>query len=361
MIAKERVQKALKHEKVDRVPIYMWFHPATRKQLSSLLEIPQAYVEIAMANDVQQTWVNNNYVFEHVDLNDDELFSDPWGIKWEKQGYFNQISNYPLENSSYKQILQYTFPTNITGALIDRMIPIIARREDYFIGCDVSPCAFAMYARLRGMENALIDIALQPSVARNMLEKCIEFASTLAQEAIDRYSLDWLWTGDDVASGKNMLFKPEFWRENIKPGLKKLFSIGKSNNLWVAYHCCGAMRNIIPDLIEIGMDVLNPIQSTCPGMNPLELKKEFGSQIAFMGGLDTQNLLPSASFKEVKRATEKLILDMTLDGGGFILAGTHTVPPETPIENIFAVYETIGIQKEEIFDNAATIRKSHCQ
>jgi uroporphyrinogen decarboxylase len=116
------------------------------------------------------------------------------------------------------------------------------------------------------------------------------------------------------------------------------------------------LRPIIPDLIEIGMDVLNPVQANCPGMDPLELKREFGAHLAFMGGVDTQELLPRGSASEVRRATARLLEGMTLDGGGYILAASHTISPETPDENIFAMYEAAGIGKAEIFDRAAAIR-----
>jgi uroporphyrinogen decarboxylase len=132
--------------------------------------------------------------------------------------------------------------------------------------------------------------------------------------------------------------------------------VGKSKDIWIAHHCCGALRPIIPDLVEIGLNVLNPIQAGCPGMDPLELKREFGDVLSFMGGVDTQNLLLVASAKEVQKKTEKLIQGMTAGGGGYILAASHTIPPETPDQNIFALYEAAGIGREEIFDRAADIR-----
>ena len=124
----------------------------------------------------------------------------------------------------------------------------------------------------------------------------------------------------------------------------------------MAYHCCGALRPIIGDLVEIGLDVLNPVQCNCPGMDALELKREFGSRIAFMGGVDTQYLLPNGTPAEVRRATRQLLDGMTADGGGYILAASHTISPETPDENIFAMYEVAGITRQEIHDRAASIR-----
>jgi uroporphyrinogen-III decarboxylase len=148
------------------------------------------------------------------------------------------------------------------------------------------------------------------------------------------------------------------------------FAVGKAHGLPVAYHCCGGLRPIIGDLIEIGMDVLNPVQGNCPGMDPLELKAEFGAHLAFMGGVDTQDLLPNGTVAEVRRATRRLLDGMTAatgswatswatsgsGAGGYILAASHTIPPETPDENIFALYDEAGITREEIYDRAAMIR-----
>ena len=153
-----------------------------------------------------------------------------------------------------------------------------------------------------------------------------------------------------------MIVSPRQWRLLIGPELARIIAAGKSHGLPVAYHSCGAIREIIPDLIGMGLDVLNPIQSNCPGMSPPDLKREFGASLTFMGGVDTQELLPRGTRTEVFAATRALIEAMTVDGGGYILAASHSVPPETPLENIFAMYEAAGVTREQIEDNAADIR-----
>lgn len=154
------------------------------------------------------------------------------------------------------------------------------------------------------------------------------------------------------------MLSPEIWRQTVKPLLKQNAEVGKRHDIYVAFHSCGAIRPIIADLIEIGVDVLNPIQCNCPGMNPLDLKREFGQELAFMGGVDTQGVLPNGTADQVRKATAELLEGMTTHGGGYILAASHTVPPETPDENIFAMYHEAGISKEEIFDRAADLRKN---
>ena len=360
MKPKQRVDAALRRKPVDRLPVFMWFHPDTTAKLAQLLELPAVRIGEAMGNDVLQTWVNNNYAMEGiVHARDGEGHRDFWGIRWEKQGAFNQPVEFPLASASAEEMLRYRFPTDKIDFLLGLMHPLIDRAEDYFIGCDVSPCAFEMYWRLRGLEEALVDIAGRPHLAATMLERCAGFARTLSERACRELPLDWLWTGDDVAGQQGMILSPGTWRALIKPLLAEIFAVGKRAGLWIAYHCCGALRPIIPDLIEIGLDVLNPVQAGCPGMDPLELKREFGDRLCFMGGVDTQQLLPFGSESEVRLAITDLIEGMTADGGGYILAASHTVPPETPEGNIFAMYEAAGISREEIFDRAADLRADH--
>ncbi len=357
MTPKQRVHAALRRQPADRVPVFMWFHPQTARHLGQLLGIPASAVGAAMGDDVRMTWVNNNWAMEGiVHEKDGESHVDPWGVRWVKEGAFNQPVGFPLADASREQMLSYEFPRGKADFLLHLMDPLLAQKEQFFIGCDVSPCVFEMYWRLRGLENAILDIAMDQDLTRAMFRKCADFALLLSRRACAELPIDWLWCGDDVAGQSSMVMSPATWRELIKPLMAEIFSVGRSHGLWVANHCCGALRPIIPDLVEIGLDVLNPVQAGCPGMDPLELKREFGGVLSFMGGVDTQNLLPFGSASEVRRQTEKLIQGMTAGGGGYILAASHTIPPETPDENIFALYEVAGIRREEILDRAADIR-----
>jgi uroporphyrinogen decarboxylase len=281
---------------------------------------------------------------------------DFWGVEWVKIGPFNQIRRSPLQDACREEILGYEYPYDCVDRLLANMEPIVARAKEFYIGCDVSPCLFEMVCRLRGMENAILDLAADPELAEAMLERAETFARHIAEAACERFALDWLWTGDDVGGQRAMIMSPQCWRERIRPRLARIFDVGKSRGLWVAYHSCGAIRPILPDLVEMGLDVLNPVQCNCPGMDPIELKKEFGQELAFMGGVDTQGVLPNGTADEVRRETARLLEEMTVGGGGYILAASHAVPPETPIENIYAMYEAAGVSREEILDHAADIR-----
>ncbi len=357
MTQRERVRRALRREPVDRVPIFLWFHPDTARRLSAALALPPHLLPDALGDDVRQTWVGNNHAMEGiVHEREGETHTDDWGIRWVRAGGFNQVQFSPLLGASEEEVRRYSFPHRRIPSLVQNMDPLVGREGNCFLGCDVSPTLFEVICRIRGMEQAILDLAENPALAEDLLEKAAVFACALADAACSRYSLDWLWTGDDVAGQRGLMMSPVTWRALIGPRLARIAAVGKQHHLPVAYHCCGAMRTIIPDLIEMGIDVLNPIQSNCPGMEARMLKRDFGSRLTFMGGLDTIELIPRGTAQEVFRETRRLIEDMTADGGGYILAASHTVPPETPMENIFALYEAAGETRENIFDRAATLR-----
>ncbi len=357
MTSRERVRRALARKPVDRVPVFMWFHPVTARRLAARLEIPASRLAEAMGDDVRQTWVHNNHAMEGVvHEHDGESHTDDWGITWVKEGAFNQAAAFPLANVSREEILDYRFPWDKIDALVELMAPVVASRADYFIGVDVSPCVFEMFNRLRGMEAALLDLVADQELARTMLDRCGDFAVALSEKSCARFDVDWLWTGDDVAGQDSMMMSPALWQDLVRPPLQRVVDVGRAQGLPIAYHCCGALRPIIGDLIEMGITVLNPIQFGCPGMEAKSLKEEFGATLSFMGGVDTHDLLPNGTVSSVQRATAQLIETMTSDGGGYILAASHTVPPETPDENIFAMYAEAGISQTEILDRAADIR-----
>jgi uroporphyrinogen decarboxylase len=341
----------------DRVPIWLWFHPETSRRLAAALAIPPPSVADALGDDIRQTWVGNNHAMEGiVHDREGEGHTDPWGIRWVRQGAFNQVERSPLADAGEEEIQGYEFPYGHTDELLSSMDAILGSPERRFVGCDISPCLLELMFRVRGMEPALLDLAASPETSRAFLKKAADFSIHLADEACARFPLDWLWTGDDVGSQRAMIISPQRWRDMIGPQLARIFSAGKARGVWVAYHSCGSIRPIIPDLIAMGLDVLNPIQCNCPGMDAAELKREFGKELSFMGGLDTQHLLPEGKPEEVFRATKALIDVMTDGSGGYILAASHSVPPETPLENIFAMYEAAGVTRQQIQDNAADIR-----
>lgn len=355
MDAKTRVNAMLHRQKVDRVPIFMWFHPQTARKLAAYLKIPVTLLDEALGNDIRQRWIGNNYAMEGVALDQGEVRRDAWGIVWQREGEFNQILSSPLSEVAGEQIAAYEFPADV-DALVDNLAPLMPYAKEYFIGADISPCTFELYNRLRGMENALLDLALFPETVKQLFAKSTDFGLRLIDGAVQKYHPDWIWLGDDVGGQQNLLMNPVCWREMIKPNLAELVRRSKNHHLPVAYHSCGAVHDIIGDLIEIGVNVLNPLQCNCPGMELRQLHREFGAHLTFMGGVDTQELLPQGSAGQVYDKTKELLDIMLADNGSYILAASHTVPPETPLENIFAMYAAAGLDQSSILGKAEALR-----
>ncbi len=356
MNSRERVEKAIAHRSTDRVPVFMWFHPDTAARLAALLEIAPSDVGTAMGNDVSQGWIGNNYAMEGIVHDcDGEGHSDFWGIEWERQNGFNQIVRSPLAGVPIASLGSYRFPHDKIPDLVRVLASSVRRDGDFFSGCDVSPCVFELLNRLFGMEETMLWMAENPPEFAAFVQRLIAFNVDLAEQGCAAHRPDWLWTGDDVGGRNGMMISPEMWREQVKPGLRQIVEVGLRRHIPVAFHSCGAIRPIIPDLIEIGISVLNPIQTGCPGMDPFELKNDFGKELTFMGGVDTIDLLPNGSVNDVRDTTRALI-DHMASNGGYILAASHTVAPETPLNNIFAMYNEAGISREEIFDRAADLR-----
>ena len=145
---------------------------------------------------------------------------------------------------------------------------------------------------------------------------------------------------DDVGIQSGLMMSPEMWRKYLKPRVAEMFDLIRSFGKRVRYHSCGGVRDIIPDLIDIGLETLNPFQPLATGMEPVALKRDFGKDLTFHGGIDMQELLPNASVQQVRDETQRL-LDILNEDGGWIACSSHNLQPDTPPENIVAMYEVL--------------------
>jgi len=221
-------------------------------------------------------------------------------------------------------------------------------------------CMYLRLADLRGFEELMTDFAEEPPELQMLIDIVLKYNLRQCDIWLGKQTEKgpMFSVGDDLGMQHSLAIGPEKWRKYLKPCFMQLYQPVKQAGHYVYMHTDGMIYEIIPDLIEIGLDVLNPIQCNCVGMDPLDLKREFGSKLAFMGGVDTQGVLPQGTVNEVRAATSRLLEGMCADGGGYILAASHTIPPETPLANIFAMYEVAGISESEIHDRAASLRKN---
>jgi uroporphyrinogen decarboxylase len=342
MTPKQRVYSALERREVDRIPMSMWYHPSVYDIFQDHYGWDQDTADSMLGNDIKSVHISiNREMFRS--LAPGEVFIDDWGVSWTREGWYNQVCRNPLADSDVSSLIDYRFPDPYD----DRRYASLARlcdkyADEYFIGVDVSGSIFEPCYHIRSMENLLVDMLVDKEAVEVFFDHAAEFTMQLCLQALE-YPVDWIWLGDDVGGQEAMMISPDLWRELLKPRLASIISAVKEARpgVLLAYHSCGAIRPIIDDLIEIGVDVLNPIQPLCPGMDPLELKGKYGDKLAFMGGLDTQELLINATAEEVYSQTRNLIEGMSI-GGGYIMAASHTIQPDTPLENILAISRAVG-------------------
>jgi uroporphyrinogen decarboxylase len=194
--------------------------------------------------------------------------------------------------------------------------------------------------QLRGMEQFLADLVLSPAIPTYIMERLTEVTVEVTQRALKAGgdSLDMVYFYDDVATQNGLMISKETWRQCIRPHHARIIDVAKAHGKQVMYHCDGALRSIIPELIDMGVDLLNPIQVSAKDMDPAQLKLEFGDRLSFHGGIDIVQMLPRKGRDEVQREVLRQIA-MLGAGGGYILAGTHHLQADTPLENVLAMYD----------------------
>ncbi|MBN2216573.1 MAG: hypothetical protein JW719_04270 [Pirellulales bacterium] len=195
----------------------------------------------------------------------------------------------------------------------------------------------------RGVEQVLVDIASEDPVYLVLVEKRHRFYMAYIERILDaaRGRIDFVHCGDDFGSQRGLLISPAAFDRLFSPKKRELFDMVHVHGAKISHHCCGSSRALIPRFIDCGMDVLQTIQPQAAGMNPYELKREFGGQISLHGAVDVQGWLQRATPAEIEAEVNHL-MDEVGAGGGYILAPSHHIQPDTPLENVLAVYRTVA-------------------
>ena len=196
-----------------------------------------------------------------------------------------------------------------------------------------------------GWEELMVEMAAQPELIEEYLDKLTEYKIRVAQKCVD-LGVQVGHTGDDLGTQVAAFFSKDMFRRMLKPRYAKLFDVYKKAGIPVWMHSCGYVTELIPDLIDIGLDVLEPVQ---PCMDLNYLKREFGKDIIFYGGIDTQHILPFGTPEEVKQMAKEAIYALGR-GGGLIIAPSQEITKEVPIANIKALVETILEERERVLD-----------
>ena len=277
----------------------------------------------------------------------DNANSDFWGVPRRlvatEFGTYSEISDSPLAKAvSVAEIEEYQWPSQkwFDTSSIAGQISAANTKEPRWINYHRAGKLFEICWALRGMENLMIDMIERPEMVHAMLRNVLSFYIELGQRVIKVAGggIDMVTIGDDVGTQRGMMISPGLWREIIKPYLKEMVKAFHDLNVKVMYHSCGSILAIIPELIDIGVDVLEPIQTSAQGMDPSALKDAYGDRLCFHGGVDEQRLLPFGSPDQIRE--EVMHLASTLGrGGGYILMAAHAFQPDIPVENVLAMYE----------------------
>lgn len=358
---RERVRAALAHEEADRCPFQSTFTPEFAARLRHDLGRDTTArehnphgggntyeLEIALAEDVLLTsvgWANSYYQSDAHD------YVDEWGVGWHVAqyttpfgtGHYTEPTGHPLADTA--ALSTYRPPDPGRDELYVDAADALARFGDryYIVGVVVTTIFEAAWA-LRGLERLMMDLVVAPDVADEVLEIPFRYHLAAATRLVEM-GVDMIWLGDDIGQQSGMLFSPKHWRRFLKPRMAELIRCIKGINpaLKVAYHTDGCVYDVIPELIEIGIDVLNPIQPAA--MDPARLKRAYGSELCFWGSMDEQRTLPFGTPDDVRREVRDRIATLGA-GGGLILGPTHHVQLDTPLENFWAmVEETTGVRR----------------
>jgi uroporphyrinogen decarboxylase len=374
MKPRDRVLTALNHQEPDRVPIDLGgnqtgIHKFAYQDLLAHLGIRD---EITIMDAVQQLAKPCETLLErlHVDTRyisakAPESFKgeivqntrdgrawhdlkDEFGVVWSMPAdhpYYMDISHNPLASATLADIAKYPFPKGDEPsrfATIRQEALAIKNDTPYAVVSGISGVVYETCWYLRGLERWFMDMVEQPEFCEALLDQTLKFWLDWFRLFLDEVGdvVDVIMVGDDLAGQTGPLFRPDFYRRIVKPRQKQLVQyIHSRTPAKVWYHTCGACMTYIPDLIDNGIQILNPVQISATGMEPRWLKEKFGKEMVFWGGsIDAQRVLPRSSPEEIRRQVGEN-LQAFKPGGGYVFNNCHNIQAGVPAENIVALYD----------------------
>jgi len=367
MKPRDRVLCALNHEEPDRVPIFFGSSLPTSIHIQALQRL-QSYLGTTkpinvLSRSYQMALVDEELqILFHSDGRiiipgpapsslakeiSETAFMDEFGIAYEMRPgtIYYEMYFHPLRGKTADEIDNYPWP-DLANPLRFRGLGAKARslrRDSNFAIVGESFCSiFEACYMLRGMENWFMDLRKNLDWAHAVLRKITDLQISSAEGFLDEVgdSIDLIGMGDDLGSQNSTLISPDMYRKIIKPYHAQLIAaIKEKTKAKIVFHSDGNIYAILPDLIEIGVDLINPVQVSARLMSDTaRLKKDFGRRLSFCGGIDTQSVLPFGRPEDVRREVRRRINDLA-PGGGYICAAVHTIQPDVPPENICALFD----------------------
>ncbi|MDH7499937.1 MAG: uroporphyrinogen decarboxylase family protein [candidate division NC10 bacterium] len=367
MTHRQRVLQALRHQQPDRVPIdlagtfastitlggyerlkeYLRIEKETIV-MSKRSQVAQPHEEVLRYFDIDTRGIQPRGPAGWVDrLFPDGSYQDEWGVIRSRPpggGHF-YVSGPPFAGEpSVEDIRKHPWPDPFDPGFVEGIAGEAQRlhqETDFAVVLNL-PVGFVHQAQfLRGYEEWLTDLLLHPVFAEALMDKVLEIQRIIGERMIEAGNghFDLLFYGDDLAFQGGPMMSLELYRKMIKPRHRQLFSHLKSKaRVPLVFHSCGSVYPLLEDLIEIGVDCINPVQVSAKDMDTRRLKEEFGDRMAFWGAIDTHRVLPFGTPEEVRAEVKRRIEDLA-PGGGYILNSVHNLQPEVPPENIMAMFE----------------------
>ncbi len=273
---------------------------------------------------------------------------DIWGVKREEveagDALYWEISESPLAGcETVSDIENYDWPTpdDVEFPEIPDGLDISEWKKDKFV-LDMSfLCPFGVPWGMRGMEQFMMDLYINPEIAERIVRKVEEYTLPCLEKMLTKYPgiVDYIGCGDDYGTQNALLLSPDVIRKFFMPSLARHYELGRKYGAGGYHHCCGAIFDVIPAMIDAGVQILNPIQTSAVGMEPAKLKREFGRDLCFHGGIDTQETLVTGTPDEVRAEVRARI--ETLGPEGYILSPSHVLQADVAPENITALYDEV--------------------
>ncbi len=277
----------------------------------------------------------------------DDSFYDELGIRWKKAAYYYDMVEHPLQRRSLEEIIRFRYPDPYAPgrvAGLHEQAKRLSEDTDYAIVlADIVWGPFELGCALRGYEQFCMDLLQDVRLAETLLDKNLELSLGFWDASLTQVGeyIQIVGLGDDLAMQTGPIISPKTYCKLIKPRHKQLIDmIHTKTKAKIFMHCCGSVYDLLPDLIETGVEILNPVQVSAAKMDLARLKHDFGDQLSFWGGgVDTQQVLPYASLPEIRDHVRRAF-DILAPGGGFVFAPVHNIQADIAPERVMAVYET---------------------
>ncbi|MCD4831280.1 MAG: hypothetical protein K8R02_05645 [Anaerohalosphaeraceae bacterium] len=351
--SKQRVLNAVNHKKYDKIPIDFWSTKETDDKLLRHFGLNNR-TQLLDKFDVDIVFIEGpEYIGPALKQYPDRSSNDIWGVRRktcytgeaEKKQSYKTVVNSPLRDAkTVDEVLSYAnwpSPEDYDYSVIRQQCADVGDRAVFFMGDRLNRIAQlkpAMY--LRSMEQILMDSALNPDIFKAIIDKVSSFYNEYLTKILTAAEgmIDVVVTGDDFGTQNGLIISKQMWREYLYPGFKKFIDISHSFDIPVMHHTCGGIYEIIDDMIEAGLDVLNPLQPNTFGMDFEKIKSEFGDRICFHGGISLQTNLPFGSPEDVKAEVKETLAALGKDTG-YIACTAHNLQADVPVENILALFE----------------------